>query len=165
MRVRRKPQNADPLGGGNGALPSLPSIRDIAFYLGLGSLFTHELDAIPNHEWRGLPFLGTLSDETAMLLFIAAHVPLFAILVALVASENARVRSTSRLVIGIFLVLHGLLHALSVGQPTYEFSSGLSRFLIFGGAGFGALYLALSMKRDADSDPAGQSVGRREDPS
>ncbi len=69
-----------PLGGGNGALPSLRSIREIAFYLGLGSLFTHELDAVPNHEWRGLPLLGTLPDETGMWVFIAAHVPLFAIL-------------------------------------------------------------------------------------
>jgi hypothetical protein len=129
----------------------LRSIRDIAFYLGLGSLFTHELDAVPNHEWRELPLLGTLSDETAMLVFIAAHVPLFAILVALVASENVRVRETSRLVTGIFLVVHGFLHFLSAGQPTYEFSSGLSRFLIFGGSGFGALYLALSIKRGAGS--------------
>ena len=31
----------------------------MAFYLGLGSLFTHEIDAIPNHEWRGLPLLLT----------------------------------------------------------------------------------------------------------
>jgi hypothetical protein len=102
-----------------------------AFYLGLASLFTHELDAIPNHEWRGMPLLGTLPDGTAMWIFIAAHVPLFAILI------NA------------FLVLHGLLHALSAGEPTYEFSSRLSQVLIFGGAVLGALYLVLSVKRDA----------------
>jgi phosphotransferase system glucose/maltose/N-acetylglucosamine-specific IIC component len=119
-------------------------MRDVAFYLGMGALFSHELDAIPNHEWRGLPLLATLPDDTAMWLFIAAHVPLFAILVALVASRDERIRGLSRLGIGAFLVVHGLLHALSASEPTYEFSSRLSRLLIFGGAALGALYLALA---------------------
>jgi hypothetical protein len=126
-------------------------MRDMAFYLGLGSLFTHELDAIPNHEWRGLPLLGTLPDETGMLVFISAHVPLFATLIALVASKDERIRGLSRLGISVFLVVHGLLHALSAGEPTYEFSSRLSRLLIFGGSALGALYLVLSLKRDAPS--------------
>ena len=125
------------------------SIRSIAFYLGLGALFTHEIDAIPNHEWRGMPLLGTLPDETGMWVFIAAHVPLFAILIALVASQHERIRWLSRLVISVFLVVHGLLHALSASDPTYEFSSGLSRLLIFGGAALGAVYLVLPFKRDA----------------
>lgn len=132
-------------------LPSLRSLRDAAFYLGLGTLFAHELDAVPNHEWRGLPLLGTLSDETAMLVFVAAHVPLFAILIALVASKDERIRAASRLAIGGFLVVHALLHVLSAGEPTYEFSSTLSRLLIFGGSGFGALYLVLSLKRATGS--------------
>ena len=124
-------------------------IRNIAFYLGLGSLLTHELDAVPNHEWRGLPFLGALPDETGMLVFIATHFPLFAVLIALVASKDERIRLYSRLGVGAFLVAHGVLHVLSAGEPTYEFSSPLSRLLIFGGSGFGALYLILSMKRGA----------------
>jgi hypothetical protein len=118
-------------------------MRDIVFYLGIASLFTHELDAVPNHEWRGMPLLRALPDETAMVVFIAAHVPLFAILIALVASSKPHVRTLSRLGIALFLVVHGLLHALSMGGPTYEFSSTLSNVLIFGGALSGALYLIL----------------------
>jgi hypothetical protein len=121
----------------------------MAFYVGLGSLFTHELDAVPNHEWRGMPLLATLPDDTGMWVFIAAHVPLFAILIALVASMDERVRGLSRIGISAFLVVHGLLHALSAGEPTYEFSSRLSRSLIFGGSVLGALYLVLSLKREA----------------
>jgi hypothetical protein len=124
-------------------------MRDMAFYLGLGSLFTHEIDAVPNHEWRGLPLLASLPDDTAMWVFIAAHVPLFAILIALVASNDQRVRGLSRIGISVFLVVHGLLHALSSGEPTYEFSSRLSHLLIFGGSVLGALYLALSFEREA----------------
>jgi hypothetical protein len=115
-------------------------LRDVAFYLGLGSLFTHEIDAIPNHEWRGLPLLKSMSDDTAMSVFIAAHVPLFAIMIALVANKGERIRGLSRLGISAFLVVHGLLHALSEGEPTYEFSSGLSRLLIFGGAVFSTCF-------------------------
>jgi len=123
-------------------------IRDVAFYLGLGALCTHEIDAIPNHEWRGMPLLGTLRDESGMLVFIAAHVLFFAVLIALVASKDERVRRLSRLAISAFIVVHALLHVLSAGAPTYEFSSRLSRLLIFGGAGLGGLYLALSLKRE-----------------
>ncbi len=122
-------------------------MRDIAFYLGIGSLFTHELDAVPNHEWRALPLLEALPDETAMIVFIGAHVPLFAVVIALVASSNARTRTLSRLSICAFLLVHGLAHALSIGQATYEFSSTLSNLLIFGGSAFGALYLLLEAKQ------------------
>ena len=123
-------------------------IRDLAFYLGLGALFTHEIDAIPNHEWRGMPLLGTLRDESGMLVFIAAHFLFFAVLIALVASRDERVRRFSRLGISAFIVVHALLHVLSAGAPTYEFSSRLSRLLIFGGAVLGGLYLVLSLKRE-----------------
>ncbi len=125
----------------------MPGSRDTVFYLGLACLFTHELDAVPNHEWRGMPFLRELPDDVGMLVFIAGHVPLFAVLIALVASSNPPVRAASRIGISLFLVIHGALHALSVGSPTYEFSSTLSHVLIFGGASFGALYLVLAATR------------------
>ena len=125
------------------------AIREIVFFLGLGSLFTHELDAIPNHEWRGMPLLGALPDATAMLVFIAGHVPFFAVLIALIASRRERIRRLSRLAISAFLVVHALMHVLSASAPTYEFTSRLSHILIFGSAALGALYLVLSFKRDA----------------
>ncbi len=121
-------------------------MKDIAFYLGIAALFTHELDAMPNHEWRGLAILQSLPDDIGMAVFVAAHVPLFAILIALISSSNPRTRTISRLGIGAFLLVHGTLHALSMGQPTYEFTSTLSNLLIFGGAALGALYLALEAK-------------------
>lgn len=121
--------------------------ENLVFYLGMASLFTHELDAMPNHEWRGMPILQSLPDDTAMLLFVAGHLPLFAILIALVASSNARVRGLSRLGISLFLLIHGALHAMSIGTPGYEFSSTLSNLLIFGASAFGAAHLALEAPR------------------
>jgi hypothetical protein len=122
----------------------MPSTKLIAFYLGMASLFTHELDAVPNHEWRGLPLLQNLPDDTAMAVFIAVHVPAFAALIAAVASSSSRTRRFSRLGISAFLIVHGLLHALSMNGPTYEFTSTLSSLLIFGGSAFGAVYLVLA---------------------
>jgi hypothetical protein len=70
-------------------------------------------------------------------------------LIDVVASKDERIREFSRLGISAFLVVHGLLHAVSAGEPTYEFSSRLSRLLIFGGAVLGALYMVLSLKRES----------------
>jgi hypothetical protein len=121
-------------------------MKNILFYLALATLFTHELDAMPNHEWRGMPVLGSLPDDVAMTWFVLLHIPLFAGLIALVASGNARTRLLSRLVNGAFLIVHGVLHYLEMGDPTYEFSSVMSHALIFGGAVLGAAYLALEAR-------------------
>ena len=121
-------------------------MKNLIFYLGMGALFTHEIDAIPNHEWRVLPLIRSLPDDIGMFVFVFAHVPLFALLIALVASKNDRTRTRSRLIISGFLVLHGLLHALFLHHPNYEFSSLLSNTLIFGGAALGAAYLGLEFR-------------------
>jgi hypothetical protein len=128
-------------------------MKSAAFYLGLACLFTHEMDAVPNHEWRALPYFGMLPDPTAMMIFVLAHVPLFAVLAALVASPSPRTRALSRLVIAVFLVIHGLLHMLSMGKPVYEFGSVLSNLLIFGGSTFGALYLILDARERRAEGP------------
>jgi hypothetical protein len=122
------------------------TMKNALFYLALATLFTHELDAMPNHEWRGMPVLGSLPDDVAMTWFVVLHVPLFAGLMALAATTTPRTRLVSRLVIGAFLIVHGVLHSLKMGDPTYEFSSFLSHALIFGGAALGAAYLALEAK-------------------
>jgi len=109
----------------------------------MSTLFTHELDAIINHEWRLLPLLGWLTDEYGEIVFILIHIPLFAILIALVASTNIKTRSLSRIGISIFLVIHGLLHVVFMRSTSYEFTSTLSIILIFGGALFGAAFLLL----------------------
>ena len=122
---------------------TLGGMKDIAFYLGVGALFTHELDAVANHEWRALPLMRALPDELGMRVFLIAHVPLFALAIAGIASRNQRISNIARLTIGTFLVVHGVLHALFANQPGYEFSSTLSNVLIFGGAACGAIFLAL----------------------
>ena len=69
-------------------------MKNFTFYLGMAALFTHELDAMPNHEWRMIPFLRMLSDDVGMFVFVIAHVPLFALLIALVADRGSRQAET-----------------------------------------------------------------------
>ncbi len=121
-------------------------MRNLVFYLGLGALLTHELDAMPNHEWRVLPVLRSLPDDVGMVAFVALHVPLFAGIIALIASTDARIRARSRIGVAGFLVLHGVLHAWFMTDPDYEFSSMLSNLLIFGGAVCGAAYLGQRLR-------------------
>jgi hypothetical protein len=121
-------------------------VRNTLFYLALATLFTHELDAVANHEWRIMPILRSLPEEIALTAFVMLHVPIFAVLLALVFSINDRVRRASRIGVGVFLLAHAGLHLLFAGDANYEFSSSLSNILIFGGALVGGLYLLTSFK-------------------
>ena len=126
-------------------------MRSALFYLGLGTLFAHELDAIANHEWRVMPILQSFSEEAALTTFVLLHIPLFAVLIALVSSRNDRIRRLSRIGVSVFLLAHAGLHMLFSGGADYEFDSLLSMFLIYGGAVFGGLYLIVSRRENLQS--------------
>lgn len=115
-------------------------MKSLSFYLGLALLFTHELDSMPNHEWRVLPLLRSLSESTGEAVFVIAHVPIFALTIAYVASLNTRTRKLARDIASGFFIAHAILHVLFSGHPDYEFSSSLSSFLIFGAAICGMAY-------------------------
>jgi hypothetical protein len=114
--------------------------KESAFYLGIGLLSTHELDSMPNHEWRVLPVLNMLPDSTGSMVFLLAHVPIFAIVIAFIASLDQRVRLRARNLFCGFLVLHAGLHYAFSGDESYEFSSWTSAGLIYGAGVCGLLY-------------------------
>jgi hypothetical protein len=118
-------------------------MKNLTFYLGFGTLLAHELDSMVNHEWRVIPIIRLLSDQMGMIVFIAAHIPIFALLVALVSNKNSKTRRITRIAIGLFLLFHGLLHIVFKNHPAYEFSNVFSHFLIFGGSTLGVIYLIL----------------------
>lgn len=121
-------------------------MRQVAFYLGLGTLFTHELDAMTSYEWKLIPILRSLPEELGMTAFVIFHIPLFAGIIALIACNNEQIRSLSRIAVSGFLLLHAVLHIWFSSNPNYGFVSTISNWLIFGGAGCGAIYLALTYK-------------------
>jgi hypothetical protein len=115
-------------------------MKSLVFYLGLALLFTHELDAMPNYEWQVLPLLGDLSDTVGRNAFVIAHIPIFAVVIAYVASLNLKTRSNARDIASGFLIAHALLHLAFSGHSAYEFSSSLSSVLIYGAALCGLLF-------------------------
>jgi hypothetical protein len=119
-------------------------MRHVVFYLGLGTLFTHELDAMTSYEWRLIPILRSLPETLGMTVFVVIHIPLFAGIIALIASKNDKTRSWSRIAVSGFLLLHAVLHIWFSSNPNYGFVSAISNWLIIGGAGFGAIYLTLA---------------------
>ena len=91
-----------------------------------------------------MPILRSFPEEVAYTTFVLLHIPIFAVLIALVFSSKAHVRRVSRIGVGVFLLVHAGLHMLFARTDGYEFSSSVSNVLIFGGAIVGGLYLAVS---------------------
>lgn len=115
---------------------------DFLFYLALGFLFTHEMDATWRHEWRLLPILKQLPDETGRVAFVLLHVPLFAAFIWLGAHPDANVRDPWRVAVSAFGIIHTGLHWLLRNHPKYEFNNAVSWSLIVGYGLFGLLCLA-----------------------
>jgi len=127
-------------------------MKNITFYLGLALIFTHELDSMPNHEWRVIPFLNSLTDETAEAAYLLAHIPIFAVVVAFIASLDQTIRSRARNIFCGFLVIHALLHLVFSENVAYEFSSWNSFGLIYGAGLCGIFYfLGMYLEREANA--------------
>lgn len=128
-------------------------MKNAIFYLGLGLLFTHEMDAMPNHEWRVLPLIQSLSEATGEIVFLVAHVPIFALIIAFAASMNRKTRLLTQKIACGFLVVHAMLHFAFSGHSSYEFSSTLSNSLIYGAALCGiAYFVALALESSSNAD-------------
>lgn len=118
----------------------------LLFYLGISALFTHELDAVINMEWRLLYHLRTLPDVTASSLFVALHFPFFFVFLFISHHKTALVRERFRLAVCLFLVIHGVLHFRLSNDPLYFFEGFLSNAYIASASLIGLLYIVLLHK-------------------
>jgi hypothetical protein len=121
-------------------------MRNLVFGLAFGLLATHELDAVRWHEWRVLPMTRFFPDDIGMMVFILAHVPLFAWLAHVCWSREDAKRLFARRIFAGFCIVHVGLHWLFRNDPTYEFTGWLSNGLILGAGLAGALFLFLSWR-------------------
>lgn len=122
-------------------------LKKWVLYVGVAVLMTHELDAARNSEWQVLPITSWLSPEMGYEVFLWAHVPLFATIIALFSNSSNRIRNITSLVLAGFLVIHAGLHWLFSSHEHYHFESISSNMLIYGGGAFGILYLALNSSK------------------
>ena len=112
----------------------------------LALLFTHELDAMTQSEWRLLYVLRGLSDSEGRWWFVAIHVPLFWALISLTHHAHAGMQRASRLGLAVFCIVHAGLHLRLRDDPLSSFSSPLSWSLILGAAFLGCVYLAFAAR-------------------
>ncbi len=112
---------------------------DFIYYTMIGTLFTHELDAVKRHEWRILPLLRVLPDRIGAQIFIWLHVPLFA---GLLWAGDGDPANSTRIGMSVFAIIHVGLHFLLRGHPNYEFNNIGSWALIVLTGLLGATYLA-----------------------
>ena len=115
-------------------------------HLMLAVLFTHELDAMTQSEWRLLYVLRSLQDAQGRWWFVAIHVPLFWALIALTHHAHAGVQRASRLGLAVFCIVHAGLHLRLRDDPLSNFISPLSWSLILGAAFLGCVYLAFASR-------------------
>ena len=79
---------------------------ELLFGLVLALLLTHELDAVRGREWRVLPVLNAFSEESGRAVFIAAHVPLFWLILDGCWSADTEAREAWRFAIAGFGPIH-----------------------------------------------------------
>jgi hypothetical protein len=121
-------------------------MQNAVFHIGLAALFTHELDAIQQREWRLLYMLRSLSDEAGALWFVAVHVPLFAAITLLCFHGDTALRRWSQRLLSLFFIIHAGLHWRLMGDPLAPFDSPLSLVLIHGCALCGLFWLTLEAR-------------------
>lgn len=119
--------------------------REVLFAIGLALLLSHELDAVQHAEWQVLPLLHRLDDAAGYVVFVLAHVPLFALMLWALAHRSPAVRRNTRSGLASFMVIHGGLHWAFHEDPHYHFDGWLAHGLVGGAAVFGALYLAAGL--------------------
>lgn len=117
------------------------------FNLMLAMLFTHELDAMAQSEWRLLYGLRNLSPADGQFWFVVLHVPLFAGVMWLTQQAPLRTRGVAQNALAVFAVIHAGLHYRLSDDRLYTFHSPLSVALIAGAALLGLLFLFVSRNK------------------
>jgi len=115
--------------------------KAILFLLALSLFVCHELDAMTHQEWLLLPILNALPGETARIVFVIAHIPLFTVIFWLVCHQSFEVRRRSQIVFDSFLMVHAVLHFMMSGQDRYTFDAPLEGLLVYGAAAVGLSHL------------------------
>ncbi|WP_423894261.1 DUF6713 family protein [Candidatus Pelagadaptatus aseana] len=122
-------------------------MKTLFYYLGVSALFTHELDAVLNQEWKLLFHFFELSQDVGDVLFVALHFPLFFLFFYLGHHKKSMIQTRFRVGVCIFLVVHSVLHLALSGHSHYFFSGLLSNLYIFSAAVFGLIFLMLNWKQ------------------
>ena len=125
--------------------------RSGLFFLILAvSLFiAHEMDAMTHSEWRLLPGFGSFDDETARIVFVLSHVPLFmGLLWALFFASWKRV---AIILFSCAVIVHAIAHYILSGHRLYTFEAPVETVTVYGAAATALLVLIFILKEKRDA--------------
>lgn len=114
------------------------------FIAGLCFLLVHEMDAVRLKEWRLMPILSRLGDESGYLAFTALHIPLYALFFWGLFGGGLINRGLV-IALDVFFVVHLALHVALRNRPGNEFRSAFSWALFVGAGICGAVDLLLRL--------------------
>ena len=114
-------------------------MEHLFFYIALGFIFTHEMDAVRCKEWQIFPGLSLLKNEMGYRVFTLLHVPLYFFL--LWELFNPPINESLIWWLDLFFIIHIGLHLLLLRHPKNLFTSLTSWTIITGAGLFGLLDL------------------------
>ncbi len=118
---------------------------NLVFYFAVAALFTHEMDAVMQAEWRLFYFLRDMPDAAAYPVFVLLHFPLFVLFFWLSSHPYRPAREGFRFIVSIFLIVHAGLHWHLSGRQNYGFEGVFSNIWIALAALGGVAYVALHL--------------------
>ena len=122
----------------------MKSLLNLSLLASVALLAVHEMDAMTHAEWRLLPILNKLQDQTARDAFVLLHIPLYVGLFwALFFASWKRV--AARVLSGVMIV-HAIAHFTLSGHELYTFAAPIETITVYGAALFALCYLLLSLK-------------------
>ncbi len=116
---------------GEYAMALMKQLSTPLFISMISLLLIHEMDAIRTKEWRMFIFLKDMKDAPAYRFFLLAHLPLYFIVIFILAYDNNAVTNIFYYVLDFFLIGHALIHWLFRKNPNNGFTSGLSKIIIY----------------------------------
>ena len=110
------------------------------FSMILALLFTHEMDAVRNKEWRMFIGLKDLPEETAYRLFLLLHIPLYtAVLLVLINGTE----TIGFYLVDLFMIFHAITHYLFRNHPNNRLTNRLSQGIINAAGALALIHLIL----------------------
>jgi hypothetical protein len=101
------------------------------FTLAMSLLLLHEMDAIRLQEWKMFIILKNLHDETAYRIFLLAHLPLYMMVIFVIAIGGELAKIILYYVVDIFLVAHSIIHYGFRKNPDNGFVTTFSQATIY----------------------------------
>jgi hypothetical protein len=103
-----------------------------AIFITIIILFSlHEIDAVRTKEWKMLPVLKNMADGTALKVFVLVHIPLYAVILYILALGSTSAVEIMYHAVAILLIFHTIIHFVMREHPKNGFTSALSNIVIY----------------------------------